>query len=127
MVHPPLILYVPLQAEPVKFPLKPTTCPAMGAEVRDVPSAVILPVRLIVVSRSKQFEPAAWSASLTAGPIRLILPENVSGALPGKVDAAVNCQLPIMVGVWGAEVRAELSGAGTVAPPDPQKRTVTEE
>jgi hypothetical protein len=102
----------------------------MAAEVRDVLPAVTVPVKAIVVNRSKQLEPSTWSAPLTALPAVLILPENVRGGFPGTVDEAVNCQLPNTVGVWPAvgavgAAEAVLPGAGAGAPAHPQKRTVT--
>src|SRR5271168_1785049 len=99
----------------------------MAAEVRDVLSAVTVPVKLKVVNGSKQFEPSTWSAPLIVAPAWPILPANVRGAFPGAVDVAVNCQFPSAAGAWGAVegADAELPGARPGAPPQPQKRTAT--
>ena len=85
-----MILYVPLKVKSAKFPVKVTTCPSMAAEVRDVLSAVTVPVKTKVVNWSKQLEPSTWSAPLTAAPARPILPEKVRGGFPGTVDDAVD-------------------------------------
>ena len=74
--------------------MKMTTCPSIVAEVRDVLFPVTVLVKLMVLDRSKQFEPSTWSALVTAAPVWPILPANVSGGFPGTVDAALNCQLP---------------------------------
>jgi hypothetical protein len=124
-----LILNVPLKVvESAKFPVKLTTCPSMAAEVRDVLPAVAVPVKAIVVNRSKQLEPSTWSAPLTALPAVPILPENIRGGFPGTVDDAVNCQLPDTVGVWAAVGVVGVDDAilsGASAPAHPQKRIVT--
>jgi hypothetical protein len=90
----PLIAYVPVKEVLVKFPVRVTTCPSKAVEVREVLSAVTVPVKAMVVNRLKQFEPSICSTPLTAESAWLMLPANLRGGFPGTVDAALNCQLP---------------------------------
>src|ERR1700674_887391 len=123
--------YVPVRALSVILPVKVVTCPPTGVEVREMLPPVRVPVRPMVVMRSKQFEPSTCTAPLTELPDRLILPAIVRGGIP-DVDVVLNCQLPELL--WpcaggpesgpegGLEGECEVPGP----PPHPHSSTRTE-
>src|SRR3984893_15084837 len=53
--HPQLMLSVPVKVALVELSVKVTTCPSMAGKLMEVWSAVTVPAKPIVVSRSKQF------------------------------------------------------------------------